>query len=445
MTRDARLLILVALALAGLVLLIARLRVPAFIALALAALAVGLGAGLDPALVSKTFCDGVGAALGTIAMALALGAVLGKLLAVSGGAARLATSLLGRCSGSWTPWGVALVAFVVGLPVFFGVGVVLLIPMVVTLAGRTQAPILRYGLPLVASLSAAHGLTPPHPGPIAAVELLGANPGRTLVYALVIGLPVALLAGPILGPWLARGLRVEPGALTPAAAAAPAARAPGVGSAWITLLLPVALMLLATAADLTLAADRPLRRWADLAGHPVTALLAAVVVGYAAFGPGSGLGLRELGRLSEECLAPVATVMLAIGAGGGFSRVLVQSGAGDAIAAFARGSGVPPLILGWVVAVAIRVATGSATVAITTAAGLLAPVAAATPGLSRELLVVALGGGSLACSHVNDGGFWLVKEYLNLSVAQTFRTWSVIETAIAVLVLALTLFLSWIL
>ncbi len=443
MTHDARLLLIATLAITGLVVLIARGRLPSFIALTVASLFVGLCSGQDALAITRSFADGVGAVLGAIALVIALGTVLGKMLAVSGGAERIATTLLSAFGERWMPWTMALVAFVVGLPVFFGVGLVLLLPLALTVARQTRAPLLRFGLPLVAGLSVAHGLVPPHPGPIAAVGILRADMGKTIFYALVVGVPTVLVCGPLLGALLARRETVEPGSLAEQLSPAPArGSAPGFGLALVTVLLPVLLMLLATVADVALAPGHTLRRWADWLGDPIVALLVAVLFSFWSCGRARGFDRRQLGRFSEECLAPVAAILLVVGAGGGFSHVLIASGVGDAVAKLAGDSGLSPLLLGWLAAALIRVATGSATVAITTASGLLAPIAAATPGLNRELLVVALGAGSLILSHVNDGGFWLVKEYLNLSVAQTLRTWSVIETAISVTALALVLVLS---
>jgi GntP family gluconate:H+ symporter len=198
-------------------------------------------------------------------------------------------------------------------------------------------------------------------------------------------------------------------------------------------------MLLASLVDVTLPAQHPVRQWADFLGSPLVALLIAVLVSFYTFGIARGFSTERIATFTHECLGPVASVLLVVGAGGGFNRVLVQSGAGNAIAAIAAASNVSILLLGWILASALRVATGSATVAISTAAGIVAPMAAATPGVNLELLVLAMGAGSLILSHVNDGGFWLVKEYLNLSVGQTLRTWTVMETVIAVVALVLIL------
>jgi GntP family gluconate:H+ symporter len=446
------LLLLVLVAIAGLVVLVARFKLNAFLALILASLFVGLCSGMELPLVAKAFQEGVGRVLGDIAMVVGLGAVLGKLLAESGGAQVIANTLVTRLGERRLPWAMMLVAFVIGLPVFFGVGLVLLVPILFTLARRANVPLLRLGIPLVAALSVAHGLVPPHPGPMAAAGLLRgpdgpADLGKVILYSIVIGLPTAVIAGPLLARRLAGGFDVPLDGGLAAALSAPAEpkRPVGFGLAVFTILLPVALMLLATAADVSLAKENVFRRWAGLIGSPLMAMTLATVFALWSFGAARGFDKGRMLKFSNDCLGPVAIILLVVGAGGGFSRVLVSSGVGDALGAFAKSLSISPLILGWVLAALIRVATGSATVAITAAAGLIAPVVGQTAGLNLELLIIAMGAGSLVLSHVNDGGFWLVKEYLNLSVPQTLKTWTVVETVIAVVALLLTLLLDWLL
>jgi GntP family gluconate:H+ symporter len=341
-------------------------------------------------------------------------------------------------------WAMLLIAFIVGLPVFFSVGLVLLVPILFTVARQAGLPLLSRAIPLLAGLSVAHGHVPPHPGPIVAIGMLGADVGLTVAYSILVGLPTALVAGPWLGAWLARRVPVSTsGDLAEQFARdGEYASAPGFAVTVGTMLLPVGLMLLATVVDLTLAVEHPVRQWADFFGSPVVALLVAVVVSFYTFGTARGFSRARIAAFMNDCLGPVASVLLVVGAGGGFNRVLVDSGAGGAIAALAAASNVSILLLGWLIAAALRVATGSATVAISTAAGIVAPMAVATPGVNLELLVLAMGAGSLILSHVNDGGFWLVKEYLNLSVAETLKTWTVMETVIAIVALILILILD---
>jgi len=265
-----------------------------------------------------------------------------------------------------------------------------------------------------------------------------------ILLALLVAVPTGLCSHG-LARWLARRTPVDE---MPAASAAKegtqaARRAPGFGVTLATILLPLVLMMAATVGAIVLPAGQGARGWLEFAGDPTVAMLAGVGLALGTFGHGCGFSGRQLGRFTEECLAPVAVVLLVVGAGGGFSRVLAASGVGEAVAGLARGSGWSPLVLGWVLAAGVRVATGSSTVGITMAAGLVAPVAAAAPGTSPELLVVAMGAGSLFLSHLNDGGFWFVKEYYGLSATQTLRTWSVLVSAMAVLGLGCVLLIDW--
>lgn len=459
------------LAVIGLVVLIARFKLNAFVALILASVFVGMCSGLELSRIGQSFADGVGGVLGSIAAIIGLGTILGKLLSESGGARVIANRLINLLGPTRTHWSMMIVALVIGIPVFFAVGLVLLIPILFTVARETKTPLMWLGLPMLAGLSVAHGLLPPHPGPMTAIGLLNADTGRTLLYSLIIGVPVACLAGPILARWLVKRdterrspIRRDSGAPTTNAgsetgaprqviaghdeddgAHPPGFSAPSFALALFTILLPVVLMLFATIVDLRLDPANRFRQWADFIGHPLIALTVSVLFAYWSFGFARGFRREQLAKFSEECLGPVASVLLVVGAGGGFSRVLINSGVGDAIAGLVKAAPVSPLILGWLVAALIRVATGSATVAISTAAGILAPVAAADSGINVELLVLAMGAGSLILSHVNDGGFWLVKEYLRLTVTETLRTWTVMETVISIAALALVLLLNAIL
>jgi gluconate:H+ symporter, GntP family len=436
---DPHLLLCTAAAVVGLVLLIAWARVHAFIALCIAALFVGVCSGMPLEAIARAFQDGVGGTLGFIAVVIGLGTILGKFLAESGGAEVIATRLLAPFGERRLHWAMAAVGFIVGLPVFFSVGLVLLAPIMFTLARAGRVPLLFVGLPLVTGLSVSHGLVPPHPGPLVAIERLGADMGRTIAWSLVIGLPTALLVGPLMGRLFRDRLRVTPGPLADQLSAAAPGPRPRFAVALGTVLLPVVLMMVATFAGLVLAEGSETRRWVEFIGTPVVAMLVATLVAAFVFGTALGRRRDELQRFAEESLGPVASLLLVVGAGGGFGRVLTAAGVDQAIASTAAGWDLSPLVLGWTLAAALRIAVGSATVTITTTASIMVPIAAASPGTSPELLVIAMGAGSLIASHVNDGGFWLVKEYLNMTVPQTLATWTVLETAIAVIVLAFVL------
>jgi GntP family gluconate:H+ symporter len=439
---PAPLLIVTFLGVALVVLLITWLRMPAFLALAAASLFVGVASRMPLAEVPRAFQQGVGDTLGFIAMVIGLGTVIGKLLAESGGAVVVSRALASALGERRLDWALMFSGFIIGLPVFFQVGLVLLAPVLFTLRRQTGVPLLRLGIPLVAGLSAAHGLTPPHPGPLAAIERLGADTGRTLFYSLIVALPVAMVSGPVFGRFISRRVDVDAGAMADQlTGSSTATRTPSLAVTLITILLPVMLMLVAALAQATLP-DGSVRRGIAFAGSPLVAMLLATLVSLYTFGRACGFDRARLLRFAEESLPPIASVLLVVGAGGGFGRVLDAAGADTAIAQAMGGLALSPLVLGWVIASLLRLSVGSATVACVTAASIMAPIAAAMPNVNKDLLVVAIGAGSLIASHVNDGGFWLVKEYFNMSVPQTVATWTVLETIVAVVGLAAVLLLA---
>ena len=267
--------------------------------------------------------------------------------------------------------------------------------------------------------------------------------GKTIFFATLVGFPTAVLAGPLFGAFLGRRQPVDLGGLgAKLAPPAPRGQQPGFGLTLFTILLPVLLMLVATVAEVTLDKASSLRAWAAFIGSPLVALLAALLFSFYSFGRACGIGRNEILKFTEDCVGPAAGIMLVVGAGGGFSKVLQSCGASDAIAELARGLPLSPLVLGWLLAALVRVAVGSSTVTITLTAGLIAPIMAQHPGTSPELMVISLGAGSLFLSHLNDGGFWFVKEYLNMSVPQTLKTWTVMVSLVAVVALLLTLLLD---
>src|SRR6185295_16807411 len=465
MSHNSSLLLITLVAVVGLVVLIARFKLNAFIALLLASFLVGVCSGAELASIGKAVVDGMGGVLGSVAVIVGLGTILGKMLAESGGAEIVATTFIRLLGEGRVHWTMMLIGFVVGIAVWFTVGLVLVIPIAFTIARKSKVSLLLPGIPMVAGLSVMHGLVPPHPGPMAAIGVLGAETGKTILYSLMVGFPAAVIGGPLFGKFIARRVAVELGGISAQLIErkAPVSNPPGFALTIFTIALPVLLMLSATAVDVTLDAVYReqdwasehgavwlfrarsglslIRPWTGFFGTPAVAMLIAVLFSFYSFGCARGFNRHQVAKFSEECLGPVATVLLVVGAGGGFSKVLDVCGVGTAIAGTTASWHVSPLLLGWLVAVLIRVATGSATVAITTAAGILAPIVAGTD-INRELLVIAMGAGSLILSHVNDGGFWFVKEYFNLTVPQTLKTWTVMETIISVVALILTLLLS---
>jgi GntP family gluconate:H+ symporter len=445
MSPNTRLLLYAFVAVVALIVLIARFKLHPFVALIAVSLALGIAAGMPFGSVVKAFLDGVAGVLGFIAIVLGLGTMLGKMMAESGGATRIATTLIALFGYARVHWAIMFVAFIVGIPVFFQVGFVLLIPLVFTIARRTGMSLVKIGIPLVAGLSVVHGMVPPHPAAMLAVGAYQADVGRTIAYAILVGLPTAALAGPVFATWIAPRIALaaeNPMAAQFAGGGAVPREMPSFGISLFTVLLPVILMLCASAADVALDAASPLRAGLDFVGSPIVSLLLALLFSFWSLGYKQHFTRDQILKFAGDCLAPTATILLVIGAGGGFNRVLIESGVGQAIADRALGSHVSPLLLAWTVAALIRVATGSATVAMTTAAGIVAPIVVATPGTTPELLVLATGAGSLVLSHVNDSGFWLIKEFFNMTVQQTLKTWTVAETIIGVAGLGFTLLLS---
>jgi GntP family gluconate:H+ symporter len=391
----------------------------------------------------KAFQDGVGASLGFIAIVVGIGTMLGKIMAESGAAARIATTLIDWFGEQRVHWALMVVAFILGIPVFFQVGFVLLIPLVFTIARRTGLSLIKLGIPLVAGLSVVHGMLPPHPAAMLAVGTFKADVGRTILYGLIVGLPTAALAGPVYGAWIARRITLpanNPLAAQLSTSDVAVSSLPGFGISLFTVLVPVILMLLTTAADNFRVTGAP-SDIVHFVGNPIVALLIALLFSFWSLLHGRGFTREQVLKFCNDCLGPTATILLVIGAGAGFNQVLVASGVGRAVAGIATASHASPILLAWVVAALIRVATGSATVAMTTAAGIVAPIGV-TLGAAPELLVLAAGAGSLVLSHVNDAGFWLIKEFFDMTVAETLKTWTVAETIIGVAGLGFTLLLS---
>jgi GntP family gluconate:H+ symporter len=408
-------------------------------------LALGLAAGLPPVAVVTHFQQGVGSTLGFIAVVIGLGTFIGALLAESGGAVVVARAAVAAVGNRALPTAIALVGFVIGLPVFFSVGLVLLYPVIVGVAAAAGRPLLTLALPLAAGLSGSHGLVAPHPGPLVAIDQLHADTGLSILYGIIAGVPAILVGGPLFLRMLPARLprRAEGG--TPAAAPAAVPNPPGVATTLGIVLLPIVLMLGASAAtsvvESTATSNVGLRTILFL-GQPAVALLAGTLLATEVFGRRRGLDGTALLGIAERSLFPVASILLIVGGGGGFGRVLAEAGIGSAITSAVGSLSLSPILFGWLVAAALRIAVGSATVAITTAVAVVLPVVAAAPETNRELLVVALGAGSLIASHVNDGGFWLVKEYFGLDVATTLKTWTVMETIISVVALLVVLLLD---
>lgn len=431
------LLVYAAISIIALVLLIARYRLNPFITLTLVSLGLGLMAGIPAKDVVFVYEAGVGKTLGHIALVVALGTMLGKMMAESGGAEQIARTMIRWFGEKNVHWAMVFIAFLVGFPIFFEVGFVLLIPIAFNVARRTGTSMLLVGLPMVAGLSVVHGLVPPHPAAMIAVGEYQANVGRTIFYALLVGIPTAIIAGPIFAKWIAPKIQLpEHNPLEEQFIHADAERQlPGFGITLATILLPVFLMLLGGWANLIATPGTSMNDFLLFIGNSVVALLIATLVSFYTLGIARGFNRDSILKFSHDCLAPTAGITLLVGAGGGLNRILVEAGIAKEIVNFSSDMALTPLMMGWLVAALMRVATGSATVAMSTAAGIVAPIALAAGYPHPELLVIATGAGSLILSHVNDGGFWLIKEYFNMTVTQTLKTWTVLETIISVVAL----------
>jgi gluconate:H+ symporter, GntP family len=419
------------------VLLITQLKVHPFLGLTIGSLTVAAIAGRNMTDAITSFTTGFGSTAAGVGTLIALGAMFGKLLADSGGADTIVDTLVGRASTRTLPWAMAGVGALIGLPMFFEIGLVLLMPVIFLVARRSGLSLITVGVPALAGLSVMHGLVPPHPGPLVAIDALGADLGVTLGLGVLIALPTVALAGPVFARYAGRWVDVPAPHLFEVDEAE-IGRRPSFGVTLFTVLLPVGLMLARAVADI-LEATGPLRTTLDTLGTPLIALLIGVVVAMFTFGRGAGMDRAGIAKSVESSLPAIAGILLIVAAGGGFKQTLIDTGIGQVVADWVAGSGLSVLFLAWLVAVLIRLATGSATVATVTASGILAPLVTTLSTGETSLLVLAIGSGSLFFSHVNDAGFWLVKEYFGLTVGQTIKSWSVMETVISVSGLVLVL------
>ena len=424
----------------ALIFLVAVVKLNPVITLLVTALSLAVVTGMPMPTVIHSFEVGVGNVLGHVAIIVALGTMLGKMMAESGASDRIAYTLIRVFGEKNVPWAMVTIALIVGLPAFFEVGFVLLVPILFTVARRTNTSLVLAGIPMVAGLSVVHGLVPPHPAAMLAVTIFKADVGRTIFYALLVGIPTAVIAGPLFAKLIAPHIKLpdENPMADQLSAREERQDLPGFGLSVLTIVLPVLLMLVGSWADIFAAPGSTANSVLRLVGNDDMALLIGALFSFITLGVMRGFSRETILSYSNECLGPTAAITLLIGAGGGFGRVLQDCGVSSAIMTVALHGHVPLLVLAWLLAALIRLATGSSTVAMTTAAGIVAPIALQTPNMHPELLAIATGSGALIFSHVNDGGFWLVKEYYNMSVVQTMKTWSICETIIAVMGLFFT-------
>jgi gluconate:H+ symporter, GntP family len=445
---DTRLMVAALAGIALIVVLITAAKMHPFLALVLGSALVGIASGVGVGDVITNFEKGVGDTLKEVGLLIALGAMLGKLLAESGGADRIVDTLVTRSGKRMVPWAMALVAMIIGLPMFFEIGLVLLLPVIVLVAKKSELPLMRIAIPALAGLSVLHGLIPPHPGPLIAIDFLHAQLGITLAFGILVAIPTVAICGPLFSLFAARWVPVGAPAsgggvdtTSDRAASDDVTRPPSFAVTLATILFPVVLMLLKAAADIVWHdQDNPplAAHVLDFIGEPLVAMFLAVLLAMFTFGYAVGFDSKAINSRVGDSLGPIAGIILIVGAGGGFKQTLIGAGVGDSVAKAANGSGLSVLLIAYLIAVAIRLATGSATVATTTAAGIVAPLVTGLPSSHLALVALAVGAGSLFLSHVNDAGFWLVNQMFKLSVGQTFKTWSAMETLISLVAFGFT-------
>lgn len=427
-----------------LLLLVVTLRVPAFLALLITSLLVGLSSGLEPQQVIDSIKNGMGGTLGFVAIVVGLGAILGQILESSGGIQRIADSLIQSFGSGKIQWSLGVTGFIVAIPVFFDVAFIILAPLLYGLANRSGRSLLYYAIPLLAGLAITHSFIPPTPGPIAVAELVKADLGWVILFGALAGIPAMIIAGPWFGQFIANRLFVPvPEAHRDQTTAADVS-APSF--AWMSsiILLPLVLIMLATTAPFVLVAESPLLTVVSFLGHPFVALTIATILALIIARKKCDLSREALLNIANKGLEPAGVVILITGAGGAFKQVLIDSGVGQMLASVFIEAQFSVFILGFLIAAITRVAQGSATVAMITGAGLMAPILELQPmsAPSLGLLVIAISSGATILSHVNDSGFWLVSRYLGLSEKDTLKTWTVMTTLISLVGLASCLVIS---
>ena len=424
-----------------LILLITWGKINAFIAFLIVSVTGGLMLGIGPAEISKTVQKGIGDMLGGLAVVVVAGSMLGKLVAETGAAQQIASGLMRAFGQKRLQLAFMVTGFVIGLPLFYNVAFILVFPLIAGVVYRYKLPAVYVGIPMVASLSVTHGFLPPHPSPAALVTQFGADTGMTLLLGTAVAVPTVLIAGPLFSRTL-KGLNAS---LLPVFQSAdlPDDQLPGLSNALLTSLLPVILLTSTTVLLAMLSEASAVRPVVEFLADPSVVMLIALGTAAFSLGINRGMPMTRVMSICGEAVRDVAMVLLIMGGAGGLKQVLIESGVSSQLAGMLDDLQINPLILGWLLACLVRVSVGSATVAGLTAAGIVAPLVAAHPEIRPELMVLAVGSGSLMFSHVNDAGFWLFKEYFNLSIRDTIRSWSLMETIVAVCGLAGVLSLQY--
>ena len=429
----------VAAAVLALIVLIAWGKLPPLLAFAISAIGAAVLLGMPLDAIAKSVEKGIGDMVGPLVLVLALGAIFGKLVADSGAAQKIASVLIGAFGARGMTIALALTGFIVGIPLFYNVGFVLMVPLVFSLYRQSGKPLIFLAIPLMSGLSIAHGFLPPHPSPTAIVPLFHADMGLTLIYGLIVGIPTLMVAGPLFALTV-KGIKANPPEFFVTSPKGDG-EMPGAFSAFATARLPVVMLAGATAIVQSGAVPVPLRPTVAFLSHPILVMLIALVVATVTLGTARGTSLQKVMEGSGGALREIAPILLIIAGAGALKQVFVDAGVTDQLGQMLRALPVPPLVLGWLIAGLIRVSLGSATVAGLTAASLIAPVVVAS-GVNPNLMVLAVGAGSMMFSHVNDSGFWMFKEYFGLSIKDTLRSWTLMEGLVGIFGLIFTLGLS---
>ena len=413
-------------------------KVSPFLSLLIVAILAGLAFGMQPDALLKAVKAGVGSTLGDVILIICLGAILGKILELSGAATQIANTLIRSFGKKNIQWAVLLTGFFVGIPLFYNAGFIILVPLIFSIARTAKLPLLYIAIPMAAGLSTTHCFLPPHPGPMFLVGAFKADLGKTLMYGLAIAIPVVIIAGPLLGRFLKR-LNIPIPAQEKIETEEK--KLPGVFESFMLALLPVLLIALAVIANTFFPGESIVKKVVLFIGDATIALLLSVLLAVLFLGIAKGRSMQKVMQWLNDSISGVAVILLIITAGGVFKQVLIDSGTADYITSFSTQWNIHPLLFAWLITALLRVAIGSATVAGITAAGIVSPLLA-TGTVSPELLVLAVGTGSVFGSHVNDSGFWIFKEFFQISLKQTFLSWTVMETLISILGLVGVMVLS---
>lgn len=445
MSTQDWLLILVAVAgIAGLLFLVIKTKLHAFVALLVVSLLVGIAAGMPLGEVISSIERGMGGTLGFVAIVVGLGAMFGKMLEVSGGAERLAQTLMKKFGEDKSQWALGITGFLVAIPVFFDVGFIILVPIVYGLAKKTGKSLLHYGIPLLAGLAVTHSFIPPTPGPIAVADLIGADLGWVILFGVIAGIPSMIIAGPIFGKYIGKRIQVAVPEYWDNEEKEYDKELPGFKMITSIILVPLVLILINTFSTILLPEGNGFRTFTTFVGHPFVALTIATLLTFTLLGTKRGYSRQEVQDIATKALEPAGIIILVTGAGGVFKQVLIDSGVGEVLGQMMASSNLPPILLAFLIAAVVRVAQGSATVSMVTAAGLMSPVIGIMnlEGPMLGLMVIAIASGATVLSHVNDSGFWLVNRFFGLNVKDTLKTWTVMETLIGLVGLVTALVLS---